>query len=125
MRTVDRTASTSSGRLRATIESIVHDLVPRWPFDRCRETSVRIVTDLSRLDIPSVLVQHTGHLVDRPRADPRWMRIPRSSWTHWVVEIPSMGMHLDATFAQFDHDHEGPRIMSIEEAVTEWTSTYR
>lgn len=108
----------------AVVRSIAADLVPSRPFDSCRRASARLVRALTTRGVRAEMVQHEGHLVDRPDADPRWLACDRSSWIHWAVEVPKAGLHVDLTFGQFDASFEGPRIMAIRQARAEWRRTH-
>jgi hypothetical protein len=108
----------------AIVRSIAPDLVPARPFDQCRRASTRLVRALAARGVRSEMVQHRGLRREMPDADPRWTRIDRSGWTHWAVEVPKAGLHVDLTHGQFDPGFIGPRIQPIALARAQWRETH-
>ena len=106
------------------VRSIAPGLVPADAFDGCRRASAGLVRALHARGVRADLVQHAGHLVERPRADERWKAIDRSSWIHWAVEVPDAGLHVALTFGQFDRTFIGPRVLPIADARAEWRDVH-
>lgn len=114
----------SGGRDAAAVEAIARGLTPDHSFDRCRETALLLVEALASSGVEARAVQHAGHIPERPHANPRWLAIDRRSWLHWAVEVPDLGLHVDATFGQFDPACDAPRIQTIAAARAEWSATH-
>lgn len=108
----------------AVVRSIAGDLVPSKPFDQCRRASMRLVRALATRGVRAEMVQHCGMRLEMPDADPRWSKVARSSWTHWAVEIPRAGLHVDLTHGQFDPTFVGARIQPIAQARAQWRETH-
>lgn len=105
----------------ATVLSVAASCAPADPFDRCRSTSAKMVSTLSGMGIPCVMLRCSGwHGGATPEADTRWLRTDPMRWVHYVVHVPGCDTVVDATWNQFDASADPVRIGTQERTRAEW-----
>lgn len=103
------------------ISRIVAKHVPRGRgFDRCLEAGKAIVESLREAGVEAGLLRCRGARTEFPHAMRQWKSIPRSSWVHYLVDVPHLGITIDVTRRQFDP--HAPRVVSSPRgaAVMQW-----
>jgi hypothetical protein len=105
----------------AVVVEVAASMAPEIPFDRCRATSSRIVSELSSRGLRCRMLRCSDRLGDDlPDADRRWLDTPPARWVHYVVHVPSLGVVVDATWRQFDPSADPVRIGDLARTRSEW-----
>jgi hypothetical protein len=68
-------------------------------FDTCYNEACRLYDQAEAKGLPAKLLQVAGFLGDGSSADPRWQKIPKDMWQHYVVLVGDT--ILDPTAKQF------------------------
>lgn len=107
-------AGTIAGRVAASLGPDV--------FDRCFTASLELWRALRDAGHDARPIQVAGLRAEAPAADPRWRRMPRSVWSHYLVEVD--GTAYDITARQFDPDAPAVLAVDVESLAETWERVY-
>ena len=102
------------------IEIVQDRVIPGSGFDRCKTAARNATNALRGAGYDARVVRCQGARNEFPNADARWKKLPRSSWTHYLVAVPDLDLAVDTTRRQFDPEAEKIDIRPLKEAEKEW-----
>ncbi len=106
---------------RAVAERVAASLGPA-AFDRCFEASRALRRALRDAGHDARPVQVAGMRAEAPGADPRWLRLPRSVWQHYLVEVD--GTAYDLAARQFGPDAPAVATTDMDSLAGIWETVY-
>lgn len=96
--------------------------IPHKAFNKCKKASTGLFNHLVAKGFEPTLIQLVDYngIVHQPH--PRWLKIPRYDWIHYVVFID--GHSYDLTARQFNSNANYPEILTKKQLIQTWRYNY-